>query len=423
MIALKFIVVDLRRHWIGSLAIVFLIAGASALGIAVNLQERALRVGSARAAERFDLVIGSAGSDTQLVLSSVFLQPSSLTLLPGSILTKLVADPRVAMAAPIGLGDSFDGMPIVGTIASFVTDSGRAPLSQGRAFERMAEAVVGSDAPLAPGDQVKPLHGLPGEGGQTHRGIAYEVVGRMARTGTPWDRAILVPIEGVWTIHGLSPSHGHRTEDDEHDHDPEAEGHDAPPTGSTTGAIRLGPPWTDPPGVPAIIVKARTIADAYRLRSEYRKEATLGVFPAEVLTRLFATLGDIRAVLGAIAFATQGLVGGAIVLVSFVHLSQRRRQLAMLRALGAPRVAIVGLVWAQLMLLAATGVALGVLIGFLGAKAFATWLSNTSGIAGPVVLTGQDLTLVLSLLTVAAVIAVVPALAAYRQTAASGLRS
>ncbi|MET0743606.1 MAG: FtsX-like permease family protein, partial [Microvirga sp.] len=230
--------------------------------------------------------------------------------------------------------------------------------------------------------------------------------------------AILVPIEGVWTIHGMLHSQDHHA-DEHHEGDP------APAAAGEASVAegRIGPPWTDPPGVPAIIVKARTIADAYRLRSEYRTQATLGVFPAEVLTRLFATLGDVRAVLGAIAFATQGLVGGAIVLVSVVHLSQRRRQLAMLRALGAPRAAIVALVWTQLMLLVATGVALGVGMGFAGARLFAAWLSGVSGIVGPVILTGQDLARVLSLLGIAAGIALVPALVAYRQTTASGLRS
>jgi putative ABC transport system permease protein len=429
MIALRFILVDLRRHWIGSLAVVCLVAGASALGIAVDLQERALRIGSARAAERFDLVIGAPGSDTQLVLSSVFLQPSPLTLLPGSVLARISADPRVAMAAPVGFGDSFNGMPVVGTIAAFVTDGGRAPLAEGRPFGTITEAVVGADSPLVLGDQVKPLHGLAGEGGQTHRELSYAIVGRMAKTGTPWDRAILVPIEGVWTIHGMSHPHEHHADESggsaehDHDHDERSGAVSTEPNDPPIGDRHLGPPWTDPPGVPAVIVKAKTIADAYRLRSEYRTKATLAVFPAEVLTRLFATLGDIRLILGAIAFATQGLVGGAIVLVSVVHLSQRRRQLAMLRALGAPRTAIVALVWAELMLLVATGVALGVGLGFLGAKLFAIWLSGASGVVGPVILTGQDLALVLSLLGIAAGIALVPALVAYRRTAASGLRS
>ncbi|WP_262297381.1 ABC transporter permease [Microvirga sesbaniae] len=421
MIPLKFVLVDLRRHWVGSLVIILLIAGATALGVAVNLQERALRLGSARAAERFDLVVGAAGSETQLVLSSVFLQPSPLTLLPGSALAKLADDPRVAMAAPVGFGDSFNGLPVVGTIAAFVTDDGRVGLSEGRVFETVAEAVIGAKVDLALGDEVKPLHGTAGEGGHTHTELKYQVVGRMGETGTPWDRAILVPIEGVWRIHHMGDGH----DADEHGHaahDRTGEASEAE-RGPAEMMERIGPPWTNPQGVPAIIVKARTIADAYRLRNEYRRDQTLGVFPAEVLTRLFSTLGDVRTVLAAIAFATQGLVAAAVILVSVVHLAQRRRQLAVLRALGAPRAALFGLVWFEILALVVSGVAIGVVLGWGGAKIFASWVSDASGIVSPVVLTWEDGRLALGLLAVAAIIAVVPAMMAYRQPTAIALRS
>ena len=102
---IRFVFADLRRLWAASLVIVLLVALATALGVAVTLQERALRLGSARAADKFDLVIGAPGSETQLVLSSIFLQPSPLPLMDGTVLPRLLADPRVASAAPVGFGD------------------------------------------------------------------------------------------------------------------------------------------------------------------------------------------------------------------------------------------------------------------------------------------------------------------------------
>lgn len=71
---LRFILADLTRFRLGAVVVVLIVALAVALGVAVTLQERALRLGSARAAEKFDLIIGAAGSETQLVLSSVFLR-------------------------------------------------------------------------------------------------------------------------------------------------------------------------------------------------------------------------------------------------------------------------------------------------------------------------------------------------------------
>ncbi|MEP9367986.1 FtsX-like permease family protein [Xanthobacter sp. VNH20] len=413
MIPFGFILADLRRLWLGAVAIVLLIALATALGIAVQLQERALRLGSARAADRFDLVVGAAGSETQLVLSSVFLQAAPLPLMDGSELRALAEDPRVAYAAPVGFGDSFEGLPIVGTIAAFALEAGGGALAEGQVFDALDEAVVGALVPLRLSGIVKPMHGLPGEGGHTHSEIEYHVVGRMAPTGTPWDRAILVPIEAVWRLHGMGGDHvwPRRAEGEaEHSH------------GIAAASDHLGSPWPQAtPGVPAVIVKARTIADAYRLRAQYRKPPTLAVFPAEVLVRLYGTLGDARLLLGGIALGAQGLVIVAVMLVSAVHLAQRRGQIAALRALGAPRRAIFTLVWSEVMALVGVGAMLGLVLGFLAARAVAAQLTRQSGIVLPVEFAADDLAFVAMMLAVAALAALVPAVMAYRQPATLGL--
>ncbi len=439
MIPFRFIAADLRRLWAGALVIILLIGFATALGIAVGIQERALRLGSARAADRFDLVIGAAGSDTQLVLSTVFLQTAPLTLLPGTVLKTLAEDRRVEWAAPVGFGDSYRGLPIIGTTQEFLSDKGRKPLAEGRGFEGMRDAVIGALVDLPLGDTVQPVHGLPGEAGHVHEEQAYIITGRLSPTGTPWDKAIFVPIETVWNTHDLPTGHesmaGHA-----HDHD----GHAAVPRGLgdyglvaktgpahgpsasealPAGVSHLGPPWGEGmAGVPAIIVKPKSIANAYQLRQQYRTQTTLGVFPAEVLTRLYATLGDARLVLAMIATGTQILVGAAVALVSVVHLSQRRRQIGALRALGAPRLAIFGVVWIELMLLIGLGVALGLGLGYLGAQIAASAFTAQSGIALPVTLEASDLCFAALLLAAAAIIALVPAWLAYRQSPAAALR-
>src|SRR5690606_39630054 len=111
---LEFILADLRRNWIGAAALALLVALSTALSVAVILEERALRLGSARAAAPFDLVIGAPGSETQLVLSSVFLQAAPLPLLPPDTLARLRSDPRVAAAVPVGFGDFVGNYPIIG---------------------------------------------------------------------------------------------------------------------------------------------------------------------------------------------------------------------------------------------------------------------------------------------------------------------
>lgn len=413
---IRFVLADLRLHIVGAVVVVLLIASATALGMAVRIEERALRLGSARAADRFDLVVGAAGSETQLVLSSVFLQSAPLPLVSGRVLKALDEDERVAFAAPVGFGDSFLGYPLVGTTAEFVESLG---LSKGAAFSTIGEAIVGASVHLEEGYEIRPMHGLPGHEQEEHSEAIYHVAGRLAPTATPWDRAILVPIEGVWR------AHDHDDEDhgqDEHGHDQHA-GEAGHAHDEDTSPARIGPPWPDgTAGVPAIIVKPKTIANAYQLRGEYRTETTLAVFPGEVLTRLYSTLGDARRVLTAIALGTQALAGAAVLLVAMAHLAQRRRQIGALRAFGAPRLAVFGVVWAELLAIVGAGVALGVLLGYLGARALAIVLSRGSGIRLPVTLEVSDLAFAAALLAVAAAIAVVPAVWAYRQSPAAALR-
>lgn len=408
-----FILADFRKFWIGSAVLVLIVALAVALGVAVTLQERALRLGSARAADRFDLVIGAAGSENQLVLSSVFLQTSPLPLMDGSVLSKLSADPRVAWVSPVGFGDSYLGYPVVGTASALIANLADG-LVEGKVFAREGEAVIGSAVTLAIGDEIKPMHGNAKEGGHTHTELAYRVVGRLKPTGTAWDRAILVPIQAVWHIHGLvEHDEGH-----EHAHEEEAE-HAA----EARADVPLDEDWKEHvPGLPAILVKPRTIADAYTLRQDYRQGATLAIFPAEVLTRLYATLGDAKRVLFAIAIGSQVLVAASLLLVTVMHVGQRRRQIGALRAFGAPRRALFTIVWLELFVLVALGAIVGFGFGYAGALVISRQVAEGSGVTMPVAFLREDIGFALALLGFGAVISAVPAILAYRQSPAAALR-
>lgn len=421
-----FILADLRRLWAGSLVVVLLVALATALGVAVTLQERALRLGSARAADKFDLVIGAPGSETQLILSTIFLQPSPLPLMDGTVLPRLLADPRVASAAPVGFGDSLGGYPVVGTSTGLVHQL--EALAEGRVFEALGEAVAGSAVDLPIGYAVKPTHGLAELGGHAHTELAYRIVGRLEPTGTAWDRAILVPMQAVWALHGMeAESDADGRHDHAHDH---GHSHDEAASGAKAGHApidadaALSEDWGKAtPGLPAILVRPKSIADAYKLRQEYRDTETLAVFPGEVLTNLYATLGDAKRVLVAVTTGAQVLVAAAILLVTILHVGQRRRQIGALRAFGAPRRAVFVIVWSELFALIAAGVLIGFSLGFGAAKFIAGYLSGESGVAMPVVFAAGDGLLMSLVLAFAAILAVLPAVLAYRQSPAAALRA
>ncbi|RPI07862.1 MAG: ABC transporter permease [Zetaproteobacteria bacterium] len=402
------VVADIRRSRAGFLSVVGLIAVAVALGVAVSAQERAFRKGSAHAADAFDLLVGAPGSPTQLVLTSVYLQPAALPLVSGAVLKRLQEEPGVAYVAPVAFGDRYRGHPVIGATADFVTQAGIRTPTEGRVFQLEREAVVGADVPLRVGARFAPSHGpavrqveaeMEVEGPHRHD-IEYVVVGKMPRVGTPWDRAIVVPVEAIWKVHHL-------------------------PTGHPDGEDRIGPPWKGPeiPGVPAIVVKPKTVADAHFLRAKYRTENATALFPAEVLVELHSLLGDVRNLLAMFSVATQALVIVAVLLAVFASLALRRGKLAVLRALGASRAYVFAVVWTHVSLMIALGSGLGLVVGWAGAGVLSAAFSARTGVALSSTLALQEVVMAAAIVGIGMLLAVIPSWSSYRQTVSADLRT
>jgi putative ABC transport system permease protein len=403
------VLADFRTNRAGAVAIVLLVALAVALGVAVSAQERALREGSARAASPFPLLVGAPGSETQLVLSAVYLQPAALDLVPGAVLDALAREPSARLVSPLGFGDNYRGHPVVGVAPALVEHlAGPAGRVEGRPFARLDEAVVGASVPASLGDELVPAHGLVETGeDERHDGVAYRVVGRLPPLGSPWDGAVVVPIEAVWAAHAMP------------------DGHAPGGPGADPDAGPVGPPW-DPAelsGAPAVVVVPASFATAYDLRQRYRaRPDTTAVFPAEVLVRLHALLGDVRDLLAAVSLVTQVLVIGASLLAVLASLAQRRRQIAVLRALGASRGYVFATVWLGVALTLAAAGALGLGLGYLVAVVLSRLFAAETGVRLGVALSGQEAGLVAAVVGIGLLLATVPAALAYRGSVGAALR-
>jgi putative ABC transport system permease protein len=321
----------------------------------------------------------------------------------------------VAYVAPMAFGDYYRRFPIVGSSTDLLTQGGQLAPTAGRVFAAQNEAVIGADVTLKLGEEFSPVHGQPmawadGEA-QGHGAFTYVVVGRMPPFGNPWDRAIIVPVEAVWQVHGLPAGH--------------AEAADLAHASGRTGT-RLGPPWDgeDSAGVPAIVVKPKSVTDAYRLRHTYRAhEATMALFPAEVLIELYTLLGDVRALFAVLSLGTQGLVVIAVLLAILASLASRRQPCAVLRALGASRLYIFAAVWFHVSVLLCLGALGGLLLGWLGAHGLAWVFFRHTGLALPIAITWQEMRLLLALVGVGLLLALFPAWASYRQPVTVALKS
>ncbi|MDQ7988594.1 MAG: FtsX-like permease family protein [Candidatus Dactylopiibacterium sp.] len=409
---LPVVLADYRRHRLLVALTLILVALAVAIGVAVIAQERALRQGSARAADDFDLLVGAPGSPTQLVLSSVYLKPQAIPLVSGDVLARATTARGVRYAAPIAFGDNWQGHPIVGTIAEFAQRGGALAPSAGRLFARRGEAVVGAAVPLAPGATLRPAHGIhahdadeDGDEDEDHghaheHDLTYTVVGRLPPRHNAWDSAILVPVEDVWAAHDL-------------------------PVGHAPGSTQIGPPWdaTQLPGVPAIAVKPESVSAAYGLRGQLRTPESLALFPAEVLNALYGTLGDVRDMMSLLALATQILVVLAVLMALLVGFLARARQFAVLRAIGAGARYVFCVIWLEVSLLVAAGAAAGLALGWVASWLLMQWIAPRAGFAMPVSLGIEELRLAAALAAAGLLIALVPAALGLRRPIAQGLRA
>ena len=387
----------LRRHAGIAATFAALVAASVALGAGLVAQERGAREAAARGAAAFDMIVAAPGSQTEAMLAAVYLRARALELLDGDAFARVEGTRGVALAAPLAFGDSLpSGGAVVGTTAAFAAHL--APLVQGRMFETPWEGVAGARAPYGPGDAVTPRHGHgeAAEAGAHGTGV-YTVTGRLAPTGTPWDDALIVPAEGVWAVHGLAAGHA----------DPDA----------------IGPPW-DPalfPGTPAIVAVADSLPGAYAARAALDREGTMAFFPGAVLADLMGIFGDVRRAMSVMAGAAQLLVGLAVLAGLVILARLLAPRLALLRALGAPRRLVLGLVWAMAAGIVGAGCAAGLALGWLAALVIARMASGATGLDVPARLGWAELHLAAALFAAATLAALVPAALAARRPPADDL--
>jgi putative ABC transport system permease protein len=384
---------DLRRNLVSQLAVLLLLAFAFSGTIATGVFERALEKAGARAASGDDLVIGAPGSSLDLVLATVYLRSEDpLPLLPWSVVEKLAADPRAAAVCPLAFADHYLGFPIVGAGAgleklrpSLRIATGSWPADPAAPFE----AVVGAATGLPLGESFNGAHGVhetEGVEAEKHEEAAYHVAGILAPTGTPWDRAIIVPIAGIWKLHEatvLEPDK--RTK------------------------------------VSAILVKPRDFPAAYALRAAYKEGGTTAAFPGEVLASLFGLMQDVKAALSALTVAFQVIVLVAVVLGLLASLPSKARWIALLRSLGAGRAYVFATLWIQSGLVFLLAGILGLVLGYGGAVLLATYVEASSGLSLACKIGALEL-LWLGLFWLAGLLgSLLPAIAGFRRSVRSSL--
>lgn len=381
----------LRRHKQAATAIVLLIGLATAVTVVFTVQEKALKSGSAQAADKFDLIVAAPGSQVDGLLATVYLQPTALPLLPASVGAELRGQADVLFAAPVGFGDHAQGYPLVGTTGDLV--SHLTNTVETAWFDRIDQALAGSETPFQIGDIIKAQHGHVSDDSHEHQD-ELRVVRRLPVTGTRWDHALIVPIEALWKMHGLGDF---------------ALNQQGGGDSSATESV------LQQPGVPAYIVVARNTGALYSLRQQFNARDSMAFFPAETLSRLFSVLGSVADVVGVLTLLTQLLVGLAVLLSVFILMRSLSARFATLFALGAPASFRFCLIWTYAAVLIIAGTVLGLGLGWVGANGLASWLSHYTRVSVEPQLSLVNISLVALFLNAMLILACLPAWLVARQ--------
>jgi putative ABC transport system permease protein len=385
-----------------------------ALGIAVLTAVLALNAGLSGRFQRdlggIDLVVGAKGSPLQLILSSVFELDQPTGNIPLPTVQLLRNNMMVRRAVPVSLGDNVAGFRIVGTSPQYgeIYD---AKLAAGHWWTERMEAVIGSEAErrlhYKIGQTFVGDHGLA-PGGETHKDSPYRVVGILKPTGAVIDRLVLTDSASVWKVH-------------EHENLEHAE------------ALNAGRPVDphdidkSPSGreVTAVLISYRSAMGALMLPRYVSSMPNLqAASPAVETAHLTTLLGTGAEVLRAFGVGLLALSAVGFFVALYSAVSQRRRELALLRALGARPSLLFLLVTLEGSALGLVGGIAGIALG-RAAAAFAAHAASRGG--GPTLplpsLGVIDLAVLGGALVLSVLAAVAPGIVAYRTQPATLLRA
>ncbi|MBB4842664.1 putative ABC transport system permease protein [Paucibacter oligotrophus] len=320
-----------------------------------------------------DLIVGARTGPVQLLLYSVFRIGNATHNIRWSSVETLAKHPAVDWVIPISLGDSHRGYAVVATSGNYFQHFSygeRQPLrlAQGRPFEAVFDVVLGAEVAQTLGyrlgERIVLSHGDGALVGNDHADKPFTVVGVLAATGTPVDRSVHISLAGMEAIH-LDWLAG------------------APLPGMAFSAEQALQHDLTPKQVSAVLVglKQRTaVFSVQRWVAGYQAEPLLAVLPGVVLDELWGLVGiGERGLLAVSALVSVvSLVG--LVAVVLAGLNERRRELAILRAVGAGPRHVLALLALEGGLVTLCGVLLGVLTCAVLIWSLGGWVQSHYGL-------------------------------------------
>jgi len=361
-----------------------------------------------------DLVVGARSGPLNLLLYSVFRIGNATNNVSWKSYQELAARPEIAWTVPLSLGDSHKGFRVLGTNTDYFQYyrfAGGKNLSfeRGEKFDDLYDVVLGKQVAeklnYKLGDKIILAHGLTSTKFAEHKDKPFRIVGVLDRTGTPVDQTVHVSLQAIEAIHIGWES--------------------GAPSAIKISAEKTRAMKLQPKTITAFMLGLKNRIATFRLQrriNQYKAEPLLAILPGSTLATLWNTLGNIEKILLAVSFLVllSGLLSMLTTLLS--TLNERRREIAILRTVGAHAWHIVSLFLLEAFIVVGSGCLIGIVASYVLQLIAKPWLLSLYGIHIDILfLDGQQWLIIGGALLLGLIFSLLPGMIAYRRSLQDGL--
>jgi putative ABC transport system permease protein len=404
----------------GTLALTVLAVALSvALLLGIERLREDAREGFTQSVSGTDLVVGARSAPVQLVLYAVFRIGGAINNISWKSAQTIAADPAVAWSIPLSLGDSHKEFPVLGTTTAYFERfrfgaRHALELREGRPFadtlDGLFEAVLGAEVAdrlgYRVGHGIVLAHGAGEVSLAEHADKPFSVVGILARTGTPVDRTVHVSLSAIEAIH-LDWAGG------------------APLPGAAIPAEFARKFDLTPKTITALLLGLKSRAAVFQVQRRidaYPGEPLMAVLPGVALDELWEVVGIAERALLLVSTLVVAVGLAGMTAVVLAGLNERRRELAVLRSVGAHPHDVFMLLALEGVMVTLVGILLGVVLLAALAAGLAPWLETSYGVViRPLAFSATQCQLLAAALATGSTAALLPGWRAYRLSLADGL--
>jgi len=352
-----------------------------------------------------DLIVGARTSSVQLLLYSVFRIGNATNNITWESYEDVINKKEVAWSVPISLGDSHKGFRVMGTNSEFFKRykfrGGQSiELEEGNKLDDLYDVIIGAGVAeklnYSVGTPLIVSHGL--QSFSDHDDQPFKVSGILAKTGTPVDNTVIVSLEAIEAIH-VDWSTGAKI------------------PGQITPVEEIRQMDLSPKNITAALIGVNSKLQIFQLQrwiNEYPEESLSSILPGVALQELWRIVGVVENLLLGISVTVIFTTLIGMTAIIFSSLNERRREMAIWRAMGASPKVVIGLLMLEAFIISVMSIIVSTVMLFLTLYVLQPWIDNTYGILVNIeMLAVKDIYIFMLFIIAASLVSLIPAIRAY----------